>query len=97
MSLYDCLICNFPMTPHVRPSVGRLVRRLVGEMVGWLVGWSVCHNFLNGRKVIILCSYWSTCSSPETAAEILDTISTLCHSRQPTRTEFCFPCPEKSI
>ena len=31
-----------------------------GRLVGWLVGWSVCHNFLRGREVTLLCSYWST-------------------------------------
>ena len=34
-----CWKCSFPMTPHVRPYVGRLVGR------------SVYHNFLKGREV----------------------------------------------
>ena len=29
--------------------------------VGWIVGGSVCHNFLEGREVSLLCSYRSTC------------------------------------
>ena len=37
--------CNFPMTLHARRLVGR----------------SVCLNFLWGRAVTLLCSYWSTC------------------------------------
>ena len=36
-------------------------------MVGWLVslsvGWSFRHDFLNGRKVTLPCSYRSTCYS----------------------------------
>ena len=40
---------SFPMSPSVRPSVGRMVGR------------SVCLNFLNGRKVSLPCPYRINC------------------------------------
>ena len=60
------------MTPHVRPSVGRLVGWLVGWTVDWLVGWlngCLCgllasqsiRKFLIGREVTLPCSYRSAC------------------------------------
>ena len=41
----------FPMSPRVRPM----------RLAGWLVGRSVCHDFLTGREVTLLCSSRSTC------------------------------------
>ena len=40
---------NFPIIRSVSRSVGRSV------------GWLICHNFLKGREVTLLCFYRSTC------------------------------------